>query len=110
MGATPTGLHSVRNGLAQEFQEILKEKEILVDKDGNPIRDENGKLIRKRLSPAMFNVIRQFLKDNGIDREPLDGSYSRPAVVNELPFQEPTLIDGTPQHLREAVDANDSGE
>lgn len=88
MGASPTRLHALRERLAKEFDEILQSKDYERDKDG-AILVVDGQPIVKRHSPAMYNTIRQFLKDNGIDREPLDVALGdKPAVIDALPFKE----------------------
>jgi hypothetical protein len=49
----------------------------------------------------MYNVIRQFLRDNGIDREPLDVPPGKPTTVSALPFHEdPSEIEELPAHLQ----------
>ena len=95
--AKPTKLHSLRERLAGEFQSILDSGEVLM-KDGEPVLID-GRPIMKKPSPAMYNVIRQFLKDNGIDRDPLDstGHTLIDATPKSLPFDE----DPTPTHLLE---------
>ncbi|OQW34879.1 MAG: hypothetical protein A4E20_01495 [Nitrospira sp. SG-bin2] len=101
---TPTTLHRLRERLAKEFEEILNSGEIVMKSDGEPLVID-GKVIMKRPSPAMYNVIRQFLRDNGIDREPVDVPPGQP-VVDSLPFaeEEPKEIEGLPQHLLAAAD------
>ena len=80
--------HRLRERLAEEFNAILDHGEVLM-KDGELVLID-GKPIMKRPSPAMYNVIRQYLKDNGIDRDPLD--LKRSTLIEDdvktLPFDE----------------------
>jgi hypothetical protein len=92
-------MHSLRERLASDFEQILKEGEPLVV-NGEPLVID-GKVVMKRPAPAMYNVIRQFLRDNGIDREPLDVPPGKPTTVAALPFHEdPSEIEGLPAHLQ----------
>ncbi len=102
MSVTATNMHRLRERLAKEFEQILREGEVVM-KDGEPLVID-GKVVLKRPSPAMFNVIRQFLRDNGIDRDPVDIDPAKPALVESLPFaeEEPLPI----EHL-ESPDASD---
>jgi hypothetical protein len=89
--------HRLRERLAEEFNAILDSGEVLM-KDGEPVLID-GKPIMKRPSPAMYNVIRQYLKDNGIDRDPLELKSQTliEADAKTLPFDE----DATPRGLLE---------
>jgi hypothetical protein len=93
-------MHSLRERLASDFEQILKEGEPLLV-NGEPLVID-GKVVMKRPAPAMYNVIRQFLRDNGIDREPLDQPPGgKPAIVSALPFHEdPSEIEELPAHLQ----------
>jgi len=100
-----TKLHRLRERLAQEFEDILNTGEPLLDNEGNPIVI-SGKPVFKRPSPAMYNTIRQFLRDNGIDRDPLDIDPEKPPVTDALPFVEDLQeLDGLPAHLQIQSDA-----
>ena len=100
-------MHRLRERLAQEFAAILNEGEVAM-RDGEPLVID-GKLVMKRPSPAMFNVMRQFLKDNGIDRDPLEAEANRPGVIESLPFHEdPLEIEGLPKHLEAALEHHDA--
>lgn len=102
MSVTKTNMHRLRERLAKEFEKILTEGEVVM-KDGEPLVID-GKLVIKRPSPAMFNVIRQFLRDNGIDRDPVDIDPEKPSVVTNLPFHEdPLEIETLPTHLEGAI-------
>ncbi|MGL5935034.1 MAG: hypothetical protein ACRCZI_05370 [Cetobacterium sp.] len=98
MGTNSTKLHRIRELLAQEFLLALQTKEVYTDKEGVPIMID-GKPLRKSHSPAMLTAAAKFLKDNGIDRDPIDGDYEGKPVVEDLPFTEPDQLTGTPQHL-----------
>ena len=86
MATKRTNLHRLRERIASDFMEILDKGEVLM-KEGEPLVID-GQVVVKRPSPAMYNVIRQFLRDNGIDREPVDVDPSKPSVVSQLPFAE----------------------
>lgn len=102
MAVTRNNMHRLRERLAKEFEQILSEGEVVMV-NGEPLVI-NGKVVMKRPSPAMYNVIRQFLRDNGIDRDPVDVPGDRPALVETLPFMEEAQeINGLPEHLRLAV-------
>ena len=99
---TTTNLHRLRERLAKEFEQILNDGEVVMVGDQPLVVD--GKVVVKRPSPAMYNVIRQFLRDNGIDREPVNVDPDKPSVISALPFHEdPSEIEGLPRHLIEAV-------
>lgn len=81
-----TGMYRLRERLAQEFIQMMDSGE-LVMVEGQPLLID-GKPVMKRPSPAMLNVIRQFLRDNGIDRDPTDVDPDKPPLVESLPFVE----------------------
>jgi hypothetical protein len=98
MSVQRTNMHRLRERLAKDFEEILNVGEPLMV-NGEPLVID-GKVVMKRPAPAMYNVIRQFLRDNGIDREPVDLPNDKPSVVANLPFHEdPSEIEGLPPHL-----------
>jgi hypothetical protein len=102
MAVVKTKLHQLRERLTQEFADILREGgDPILDKDGQPVIVE-GRVMRERPSPAMLNVIRQHLKDNGIDDDPIEGNFRTVDVNDALPFQEPPR--GIPEHLRTAIE------
>ncbi len=86
MSVKRANLYQLRERLATEFLEIMHQ--------GNPVMVEgkpliiDGKVVMERPSPAMLNTIRQFLRDNGIDRDPIEADPSRPALTTGLPFVE----------------------
>jgi hypothetical protein len=43
----------------------------------------------------MMNTVRQLLKDNGVDHEPIEVDQSRPPLTSLIPAdeQEPTLLE-----------------
>lgn len=87
MSVKPTNLHRLREKLAAEFLALMDSGEVVTTADGEPLLVD-GKPVMKRPSPAMLNVIRQFLRDNGIDRDPIEADPSRPALTTGLPFVE----------------------
>ena len=88
-----TQLYRLRElAIAQAFQ-MLK---------GTPAQDKEGNLIlldgqpyMLPPSPAAMNVIRQLLKDNGVDREPIEATPGRGALTSLIPEDdlEPTLLE-----------------
>lgn len=81
--AKPTRLYQLREELINKAFYAL-EGEAVTDKEGNPIIID-GKLLMKPPGAATLNVIRQLLKDNGIDREPLEAPPAK-TVTDGLPF------------------------
>ena len=59
-------------GLCQVHLKNLKGKPHL-DSEGNPVVDAQGKVLMDMPSAAMLKEIREFLKDNGIDSEAIEG-------------------------------------
>lgn len=99
MSVSKNNLYRLRERIAKDFDDLLANGEVVM-KDGEPLVLD-GKVVMKRPSPAMYNVIRQFLRDNGIDRDPLDVPAGKPASVSALPFHEdPSEIEGLPAHLQ----------
>ncbi len=88
MPVLKTNLHRLRERLAKEFQEILDQGEPLVI-NGELVRDQKGNVVMQRPSAAMLGNIRQFLRDNGIDRDPIDVPEDKPPLTKSLPFDEP---------------------
>lgn len=88
-----TQLYRLRElAIAQAFQ-MLK---------GTPAQDKEGNLVMVDgqpfmlpPTPAAMNVIRQLLKDNGVDREPIEATPGRRALTECIPEddQEPTLLE-----------------
>lgn len=64
------------------------------DKEGNVVMLD-GRVLMLPPSPAAMNVIRQLLKDNGVDREPIEAAPGRKALTALIPEddQEPTLLE-----------------
>lgn len=56
--------------LTKQLMAIIEDGVILEDKDGNVVIGLDGQPLRRTPSAPELNVIRQFLKDNGIDEEP----------------------------------------
>ena len=78
--------------IAQAFQ-MLKGRPA-EDKEGNLILID-GQPLMLPPSPAAMNVIRQLLKDNGVDREPIEAIPGGRALTECIPDddQEPTLLE-----------------
>ena len=68
----------------------------LVDPNGTAILDENNKVIYVPPTAAMMGKIIEFLKDNGVDSEPLEGTPVD-SVVKTLKH-----YDGDPLFLEES--------
>lgn len=88
MSVARTNLHRLRERLAKEFQEILDQGEPMIV-NGEVLKDAAGNAVMQRPSSAMLNTIRQFLRDNGIDREPVEPPEDKPPLTKSLPFEEP---------------------
>lgn len=65
--ATEASLGNLHGILCEHFADILKNGEEVVDK-------ETGEVSRRPPSAALLAQIRQFLKDNKIEAEPVQGS------------------------------------
>ena len=92
----PTKLERLHKGLADTFLDMLK-GEPLVDPNGTAILDEHSKVIYVRPKAAILKEIREFLKDNGVDSEPMDGTPVD-SVAKKL-----TQFDGDPLFLEESA-------
>lgn len=68
-----TRLPALHSATVEAYFRALK-GEPLVDANGTPILDEQGQIQWKPPSPALLKAVNEFLKNNGIDREPIDGS------------------------------------
>jgi len=95
MSVQPTKLGRLHTGLADTFLEMLK-GEPLVDPNGTLILGADGKVIYLRPKPAVLKEIREFLKDNGIDSEVIEGTPVD-SVAKQL-----TQFDGDPLYLEES--------
>jgi hypothetical protein len=67
----PVKLPGLHRGLTDEFFEQLKPQPIL-DKEGHIVYFE-GKPLMRRAPASVLKEVREFLKDNGIDEEPIEG-------------------------------------
>jgi hypothetical protein len=85
-------LNKIHAAYAEVCMELLK-GEPLVDANGTAVLDGEGKLIYLRPKANILKEIREFLKDNGIDQEPLNGSPLH--TLSQLPtfHDEPLLLD-----------------
>jgi hypothetical protein len=95
MSVQPTKLERLHKGLAETFLDMLK-GEPLTDANGTAVLGEDGKAIYVRPKAAILKEIREFLKDNGIDSEPLEGTPVD-SVAKKL-----TQFDGDPLYLEES--------
>lgn len=70
--------------------------EVVLDDHGNPVTDDFGQQKFSRPTPQLLKEVREFLKDNGIDSEPLDGSpvaqISSMARVYEDELDNPPIL------------------
>ncbi len=87
MPVSRTNLHRLRERLAKEFHDLLENGEPMIV-NGEVLRDDKGRVIMQRPSAAMLGNIRQFLRDNGIDRDPVDVDPETPPLVKSLPFED----------------------
>lgn len=88
-----TQLYRLRElAIAQAFR--MLEDRPAQDKEGNVVM-LYGHVLMLPPSPAALNVIRQLLKDNGVDREPIEATPGRLALTTLIPDddQEPTLLE-----------------
>lgn len=84
MTTRPTKLHQLRERVIDECFAALEGELVMVD--GAPLMHD-GKFVRTRPTASTLNVIRQLLKDNGVDTEPI--TAEAPNRLKELPFEEP---------------------
>lgn len=103
MSVKHTKLERLYSALAETFLEGLR-GEPLVDPNGAAILDENSKPIYVRPKPAFLKEVREFLKDNGIDSEPLDGTPVDSVTKSLKQF------DGEPLYLEESETQLPGGE
>lgn len=92
--AQPTRLYQLRDLAIMQSFEMLKGTPVY-DKDGAVVLNTNGSIYLLPPTPAAMNVIRQLLKDNGVDREPVEAEQSKPALTSLIPpnEEEPTLLE-----------------
>lgn len=82
--------------LARDLKDRLENGEVFLTKDGETVLNpETGEKVRVRPSPATLNVVRQFLKDNGIDAEARQGTPFGEFVKTALPF---AIVDAEEAH------------
>jgi hypothetical protein len=96
MSVQPTKLERLHRDFSDTLSEMLK-GEPLVDANGTAVLDELGKPIYVRPKAAILKEIREFLKDNGIDSEPIEGTPVD-SVAKKL-----TQFDGDPLYLEETA-------
>lgn len=95
MSVHPTKLPRLHSVYTDVLFELLK-GEPLLDANDRAVLGEDGRPIYLRPKAAILKEIREFLKDNGIDSEPLEGSPVD-SVAKKL-----THFDGEPLYLEES--------
>ena len=82
--ATTKHLGKLHRKLTKVFLDVLKNGEVVEIED-----EDTGELVSRSVTPdkGMLNLIRQFLKDNGIEAV-LDASEIENELTEELPFDE----------------------
>lgn len=88
-----TRLYQLRELAIQQAFEMLKGRP-LVDSDGELVL-VNGEIYLLPPSPAALNTIRQLLKDNGVDRDPVETTVAKRPITALIPEDEalPTLLE-----------------
>jgi hypothetical protein len=76
--ATKAAMARLHAALAKEMETILKEGVTAPDQDGVPVKLTPG--------APYLNVIRQFLKDNGIDNPSVGEELDQKPAFTGLPF------------------------
>lgn len=81
MSASDKTLSDIHEALAKELLKRVKDGE-----------DEvvDGEIVKVSAKPATLNVVRQFLKDNGVEARPAAGSPLG-KLADSLPFTDPSL-------------------
>lgn len=93
--ATDKSLGELHGLMAEHFKELLTK--------GVPYEDAEGNIKYKKATASDLNVIRQFLKDNGIDASPAVGSPLH-SLATVLPFPTASEASGIPEeYLDEAT-------
>lgn len=78
-GASKETMARLHAALAKEMESILKEGVKEIDKS-------SGELVQITPGAAYLNVVRQFLKDNGIDNPSIGEELDQKPVFSGLPF------------------------
>jgi hypothetical protein len=91
MAASKEIMAALHEALAAEFVDLLKNGVTCYDKDGNAYQ--------RKANASELNVIRQMLKDNGIEAE-LTNSKPLQSVVAGLPFEGEAEIHQFPTSAR----------
>ena len=103
-----TRLERLHTGAAEAFLAALKGTP-LVDASGAAILDENRKVIYIPPTAAMMGKIIEFLKDNGIDSEPMDGTPVDSVAKTLTTFDgDPLYLEETPQDSLPQTEENQS--
>lgn len=83
MTASQEKLSNLHDALANHFADVLKNGEEELTKD--------GEVVRVKPKAATLNAIRQFLKDNGIEAKPGEGTGLGHLVAQLPQFEEDEL-------------------
>lgn len=78
MAASKDLMERIHEALATEIAKMLDE--------GVITKDDEGNIVKLSPTPAMINVIRQFLKDNNIEAD-VSKNKALQSVVAGLPFE-----------------------
>lgn len=98
-----TKLPRLHSAYTDVLFELLK-GEPLLDANGTAVLGEDGKAIYVRPKAAVLKEIREFLKDNGIDSEPVEGGATE-SLAKRL-----TQFEGDPLYLEEPDQAENLPE
>lgn len=86
--------------LHRDFTDVLSEMlqgEPLLDANGRAVLDDNSRPIYVRPTAAVLREVRTFLKDNGIDTEPVEGSPIREVSKQLKQYDEPLTLEDESQ-------------
>jgi hypothetical protein len=82
--------------LHMDFTDVLSEMlkgEPLLDANGRAVLDEHSRPIYVRPGPAFLKVVKEFLKDNGIDSEPIEGGATESLAKALKQYDEPLALE-----------------
>lgn len=77
---TPDDMKELHGQLAREMRNQLMSGPTVLDKEGQPVRVSP--------TPALLNVVRQFLRDNHVSADGKNPNSEVADLVDELPFDE----------------------
>jgi len=75
--ATVDELGDLHGELAATLKKMMMKGEVVIDKEGLPVATTP--------SPALLNIVRQFLKDNNISAKPVKNS-DLGDLIDDLPY------------------------